>query len=45
VQSPPSIHSYHQYLEEMRGFEAIFKMFGVAVFEAIEVKGQLMLSF
>ena len=39
------IHNSHQYLEEMHWFKAIFKMFGVALFEAIEVKGQSMLNF
>jgi hypothetical protein len=29
----------------MQFFEAIFKMFGRAVFEVIEVKGQSMLNF
>ena len=33
----PTIHTFHQSLEEMHWFEAIFKMFGGAVFEVIEV--------
>ena len=41
----PEIHTSHQYLEDMHWFEAIFKNFGQAVFEAIKVKGCLMLNF
>ena len=33
------IHSSHQYLEDLHWFEGVFKTFGRAVFEAIEVKG------
>ena len=40
VRSLPSIHSFHQSLKQMHWFEAIFKMFGSAIFEAIEVKGR-----
>jgi hypothetical protein len=32
-------------LEKMQQFGAILKIFGRAVFEAIEVKGRLMLNF
>ena len=45
VQFPPTIYTSHQCLEEMHWFQAIFKIFGLAVFEAIEVKGRSMLNF
>ena len=35
----PNIHTSHQCLEDLHWFKAIFKTFGQAVFEAIEVKG------
>ena len=38
----PEIHTSYQYLE---WFEAVFKIFACAVFEAIEAKGQLRLNF
>ena len=41
VPSLTTIHTSHQSLEQMHWFEAIFKMFGRAVFEAIEVKGRV----
>ena len=44
LRSLPTIHSSHQSLEQMHWFEATFKMFGRAVFEAIEVKGCLRLN-
>ena len=31
VQPPRTIQTFHQYLDEMYLFEAIFKMFGMAV--------------
>ena len=39
------IHTSHQYWEGVNWFEVIFKMFGRAIFEAIEVKGRLRLNF
>ena len=45
MQPPPTIQTFYQYLDEMHWFEASFKMFGVAIFEAIEVKGRSMLNF
>jgi hypothetical protein len=39
MQSLPMIHGSHQSLKETHWFEAIFKLFGSAVFEVIEVKG------
>ena len=45
LRSLSTIHSSHQSLEQMHWFEAIFKMFGSAVFEAIEVKGHLRKNF
>ena len=33
--TPPRIHTSHQYLEDLHWFEAIFKIFGWAVFEAM----------
>ena len=45
LQPPPTIQTFHQCLDEMQWFEAIFKMFGGAMFEAIEVKGCSMLNF
>ena len=45
MQPLPKIHTSHQYLEDLNLFEAIFKNFVRAVFEAIEVKGRLMLNF
>ena len=45
LRSLPTIHSFHQSLEQMHWFEAIFEMFCSAVFEAIEVKGRSMLNF
>ena len=44
LQPLPTIHSSHQSLEQMHWFEAIFKMFARAVFEAIEVKGGRMVK-
>ena len=32
VRPPPTIQTFHYYLDEMHWFEAIFEMFGVAVF-------------
>ena len=37
LQSLPTLHSSRQSLEQMHWFEAIFKMFGLPVFEAIKV--------
>ena len=45
LQPFPKIHTSHQYLEDLECFEAIFKIFACAVFEAIEVKGQSRLNF
>ena len=45
LQSLPTIHSSHQSLEQMHWFEATFKMFESAVFEAIEVNGHSRLNF
>ena len=39
------LHTSHQSLEKMQFFEAIFEIFGWAIFEAIEVKGGSMLNF
>ena len=39
VQSLPTIYTFPQSMEQMHSFEASFKMFGRAIFEAIEVKG------
>ena len=39
------IHTFHQYLEDLEWFEAIFKIFVRAIFEAIEVKGRSRLNF
>ena len=41
----PKIHTFHQYLEDLHWFDANFKKFGPAVFDAIEVKGRSMLNF
>ena len=38
------IHTFHQYLEDLDLLEAIFKNFALAVFEAIKVKGRLILN-
>jgi len=35
----PKIRASHQYLKDLHWFEAIFKIFACAVFEAIKVKG------
>ena len=40
VRSLPTIHIFHQSLEQMHWFETIFEIQGRASFEAIEVKGQ-----
>ena len=45
LQPLPKIHTSYQYLEDLEWFEAIFKIFAWAVFEAIEVKGQSRLNF
>ena len=45
VQSLPTIHTCYNSLEQINWFEAIFKMFCSAVFEAIEVKGRSRLNF
>ena len=41
----PKIHTSHQYLEDLKWFETIFKKFARAIFEAIEVKGWSRLNF
>ena len=43
LRSLPTIHSFHQSLTQR--LEAILKMYGRAIFEAIEVKGRPMLNF
>ena len=45
LQSLPTIHSSYQSLEQMHWFEAIFKIFAHAIFEAIEVEGRSLLNF
>ena len=40
----PKIHTSNQYLEDLHLFEAIFKIFDHAVFEANKVKKRLMLN-
>ena len=44
VRSLPTSHIFHQSLEEMHWFKAIFKMLGRAVFEDIEVEGGCMVK-
>jgi hypothetical protein len=39
------IHTSHQYLDDLHWFDAIFKIFVCAVFEAIDVKGWSRLNF
>ena len=39
------IHASPQYLEDLEWFEAILKIFALAVFEVIEVKGRSRLNF
>ena len=45
LQPLPKIHTSHQYLEDLHWFEAIYKIFVLPVFEAIEVKWRSMLNF
>jgi hypothetical protein len=42
LRSPPIIYTS---LEKMQQFDVIFKIFGRAIFEVIEVKGPRMLNF
>ena len=42
---PNVLYTSHQYMEDLHWFKANFKIFGQVVFEAIEVKGHLMLNF
>ena len=45
LQPLPKTHTSPQYLKDLHWFEAFFKNFAHAVFEAIEVKGWLRLNF
>ena len=45
MRSLPTIHSSNSSLEQMNRFESICEMYLMAIFEAIEVKGQSMLNF
>ena len=45
MQSLPTIHTFHQSVKQIHWYEAIFKIFGSASFEAIEVKGRSRLNF